>query len=301
MDSIKIRPGYACINLSNKERYRKFRLSSLENQDMQKIKEVIYHNIEAFNQIIKWNIEHNIYVYRVTSDIIPFYSHPDMIRLLGEHPILEKNWVIKDLLEIKENQKRYNLRLSMHPSQFTLLTSPKKDVTERSILDINRQTEFIKKVGGKNVIIHIGGAYGNKKEALKRFKEHVKYVDKDLLTIENDDKTYCSYEVVSLCDEVGLKWVYDYHHERCNKSIEEDIVKILKYKEPDKYHLSTGTPNIDSLSHADYILKENYVDFKRQLIDAGIMQADVVFEAKAKNLAIPAILKPLKDGIWQLK
>ena len=301
MGSLEVRPGYACINLSINKRYRTFRLKTVTDHDIQKIKEVIYHNIALFKEVIEWNIEHNIYVYRVTSDIIPFYSHPDMMALLSTYEILNCEWVIRELVEIAQYQRKYNLRISMHPSQFTLLTSPRKEVTERSIMDINRQTEFAKKVNGKNVIIHVGGAYGDKKSALKRFKENIKYVDKELLTIENDDKTYSSLEVVSLCDELGLKWVYDYHHERCNKSLEKDILDIIRYKEPDKYHLSTGTPNLDSLSHSDYITIGDWMSFQEQLSQTGVTNADVIFEAKMKNLAITAILQPIENGVWKAK
>lgn len=305
MDNIKIRPGYACINLSLKKRYRTFRLKTVEEGDIEKIREVIEHNIALFAEIIHFNIKNNIYVYRVTSDIIPFASKISMQRILKEHRMLASSKILNELDRIKGYQKKYNLRLSMHPSQFTVLTSNKEDVIKNSMEEIRWQTELMKQVGGQNIIIHVGGAYGDKEQALKRFKESINQykneIDFSLLTIENDDKVYSSKEVVSLCRELNLKWVYDFHHERCNPSKNIEIRKLLRGYPPDKYHLSSGMDGIYKPPHADFVTREDYLEFLKQIKSAGIGEGDVMFEAKQKNLAIPFILKPIEEGYWILK
>lgn len=304
MCSVKIRLGYACINLSLKKKFRTFRLKTLEERDIPKIKEIIHHNISLLGDIIQYNVKHNILVYRISSDIIPFGSHPLMTSLLKEEGILEEEKVQREFEYIRKQQEAYGMRLSMHPSQFTLLTSPKEDVTERAILDIQYQTHFIKNLGGSNVIIHVGGAYGNKEKAILRFRDRIsKYkedIDMNILTIENDDKTYTSQEVVEICTDLGLKWVYDFHHERCNPSNEKAIDLLRRYP-PDKYHLSSGINGVYKPPHAGFIEPDDYVFFIKQLAAAGIEQADVMLEAKQKNLAIFEICKPLANGYWELK
>ena len=296
----QIRVGYACINLSIKESFRNFRLSAVQKQDEEKITEVMWHNIRLLKKIIDYNIKHNIYVYRVSSDLIPFCTQP-YVKTLYEERVLQNHEMQQYLRDIHYLQEKYQLRLSIHPSQFNVLASPKKEVVNRSIAEINEQTRWSKLLGVSNVVLHIGGSYGNKEEALRRFKANVGYVDCKLISIENDDKTYNAQEVCSLCQDLKLKWVYDYHHCRCHPSPDCAIEELLEIYPPDKYHLSTGTPHYDSRPHAELISKGDYRGLIKLLEKSNILKADVIFEAKLKNKAITAILEPKEQGYWILK
>lgn len=295
-----IRVGYACINLSLKESFRNYRLKTVENKDEDKITEVIWHNIRLLRKIIEYNVKHNIYVYRITSDLIPFCTH-DYIKAIYKEKVLNNEEMNGHFTAIRALQEIHHLRLSIHPSQFNVLSSPKKDVVRRSIEEINAQTEWMKQLRGENVVIHIGGSYGDKKSALERFKVHLKYVDQNLISIENDDKTYNVEEVADLCQERYLKWVYDYHHDRCHPSIEKKAYELIRNYAPSKYHLSTGFPYCHSRPHADYIRPSDYKHFTMFLSECGIREADVIFEAKKKNKAIFHILEPCGRGYWKLE
>ncbi|WP_070000789.1 UV DNA damage repair endonuclease UvsE [Cellulosilyticum sp. I15G10I2] len=296
----QIRAGYACINLALNTSFRTYRLSTVQHKEKDKISQVIWHNIKLFREIVDYNIAHNIFVYRVSSDLIPFCTEP-YIKHLYEEIVLNNEEMCNHFKNIRFLREKYNLRLSIHPSQFNVLSSPKSDVVKRSVEEINTQTAWIKAVNGSNVVIHVGGGYGNKKEALKRFKQNLKAIDTSLISIENDDKTYTAYDVCAFCEPHRLKWVYDFHHDRCNPSTEMEISKLIKGYPPDKYHLSSGKPNFNSISHADYITKEDYSEFIKCIEASDISRADVVFEAKKKDLAIFNILKPLGGGCWALQ
>ena len=149
---VHIRAGYACINLALKESFRSFRLSAVEKQDEAKITEVIWHNIRLLKKIIEYNIKHNIYVYRISSDLIPFCTQP-YVKGLYTECVLQNTEMQKYFSEIRDLQEKHQLRLSIHPGQFNVLASPKKDVVERSIAEINEQTCVIKQLGGSNVEI----------------------------------------------------------------------------------------------------------------------------------------------------
>ena len=294
-----VRVGYACINLSFKESFRNYRLKTVENKEEDKITEVIWHNIRLLKKIIEYNIAHNIYVYRITSDLVPFCTQPYIEKLYKEK-VLNNEEMYGCFTDIKNMQESYGLRLSIHPSQFNVLSSPKEDVVSRSIQEINAQTEWIRHFNGENVVIHVGGSYGDKKQALERFKTNLKYVDQSLISIENDDKTYNVEEVAALCEERKLKWVYDYHHDRCYPSLEKETSQWVKSYPPSKYHLSTGAPYCHSRPHAEYIRPSDYKYFTRFLKECGIKEADVIFEAKKKNKAIFHILDPCGSGYWKL-
>ena len=126
-------------------------------------------------------------------------------------------------------------------------------------------------------------------------------MDQNLISIENDDKTYNVEEVVEVCQPRCIKWVYDYHHDRCHPSLEKEVWQLIKEYPPNKYHLSTGTPHSNSRPHADYITASDYENFTQFLMRCGIKQADVIFEAKKKNKAIFHILEPCGEGYWKLE
>ncbi|PHV70901.1 UV damage repair endonuclease UvsE [Sporanaerobium hydrogeniformans] len=298
--SVKVRPGYACINLSIGENFKSFRRATVEKKEVEKLTKVLHANIRLLRKIIEYNVAHQIYVYRLTSDLIPFCSHP-LIKALSEEVIFQNNEMLEHLGRIRALKSFYNLRLSIHPGQFNVLASPKKEVVERSIEEINAQTKWMKELEGDNVVLHVGGVYGNKKEALKRFEENLAYVDTELLSIENDDKCYSVEDIWPLCNKLGLKWVYDYHHDRCYPSQRREVSAFIKAYPPHKYHLSTGTPQPHQPSHADYISKEDYKAFTAFLETIGIREVDVIFEAKKKNLAITHLLKPIGGGYWVMK
>lgn len=305
MEICIVRIGYACINLSIGKKYRTFRLKAIEEQDIAKIKEVIQHNIILLGDIIYDNIKKNIYVYRITADIIPFMDKEELKSIIVEHHILSEPKIQNKFKRIREWQKKYNLRISMHTSHFTTLATPKEDILLKSIGELKVQSDFLHLVGGQNLVIHIGGAYGNKEETLKRFKETIiRYQDEldlELLTIENDDKTYTSEEVVKLCKALNLKWVYDFHHERCNPSQEKNIILLLKEYPPDKYHVSSGVLGDIKPPHADYILEKDISGLMQQLTLAHIKNADIIFEAKKKDLAIYEVMEPVDNGYWKIK
>lgn len=298
----KVRVGYACLNLSLQNSFRTFRLKAIEDKDEEKITKVIWHNMRLFKEIILDNIQNNIYVYRVSSDLIPFCTHPYMKALYKEK--VEQNDEMQSIYDLIDTlRKKYDLRISIHPSQFNVLSSPKEDVVKRSIEEVRTQSSWIKRVGGKNVVLHMGGIYGDKVAAVKRLEANLKYVDCSLLSMENDDKSYHVADVVALCEKHKLKWVYDFHHDRCypTQEGEEGVRALIKAYPPDKYHLSTGTPEVNLRPHADYISKEDYRAFVAFLESCQVDKADVIFEAKKKNLAIHEILTPLERGYWVLE
>ena len=300
MKTVKVRVGYACINLSLKTSFKSYRLASVEKREKEKILSIIKHNFLLLKAILDYNVKHNIYVYRMSSDLVPFCTHP-YVRELYINYICQDEEMMGTFQEISALCKQYCMRLSIHPGQYNVLSSPKIKVVKHSIEEINMQTEWVKMFNGQNVVIHVGGSYGDKAAAMERFKTNINYVDQNLISIENDDKIYNAEEVVNLCESKGLKWVYDYHHDRCHPSMMRDMKSLIEAYPPDKYHLSTGTPHNDSRSHADYISPQDYAHFTAFLESCHVKTADVIFEAKKKNKAIFHILCPCGEGYWCLE
>ena len=74
MSNIKL--GYACINI-DVGGFKSYKLADLTPYNKNKIKGVICHNLKTTVRNIKWNIENDVQLSRLTSELIPLESHSD--------------------------------------------------------------------------------------------------------------------------------------------------------------------------------------------------------------------------------
>ena len=93
---MRIRLGYVAIALnlekvtsSSTLTYSRY-LKLDENERLKKLKEVTYSNIEALEKILRYNIENNIHFYRMTSNLIPLATHPEV--MLELYKIFQKRF-----------------------------------------------------------------------------------------------------------------------------------------------------------------------------------------------------------------
>ncbi|WP_261178317.1 UV DNA damage repair endonuclease UvsE [Anaerobacillus sp. CMMVII] len=261
---------------------------------MAKVKELTLYNLESVKTILKWNKENNINFFRVSSDIVPF----------GSHEILDWDWWMdEDVLsltsEIKTFQRKHGMRLTVHPGQYTIINSPNEKVVENAFRDLEYHYKFINLMGGTDMVIHVGGVYGDKTEAKKRYIENYKKLSpeiRSILILENDDKSFHVKDVLEINEEIGVPVCFDIHHHRCNPYEEESlgglldrVIKTWENLRLPKMHISSGKNSKTDASHHDFILREDYDSFIELL---GERDADLMFEAKQKELAVLRI----RDG-----
>lgn len=281
-----MRFGYACINLSLEGSFTRCILAKVEEFGVPRVKQLALYNLRRTLDILKWNVKHNMYVYRATSELIPFASHD----ILADW----EWWNDEDLLvwfsQISEYVKENNIRISIHPGQYNILNSPVPEVVRRTVADLTYQSRLIRMLGGSDMILHVGGAYGNKRESADRFKENFIKLDKsvsDHIRLENDDKTFTASDVLNICEDLGVKFMYDFHHDSCNPSIGKDEIKerLLRTWGDDriKVHLSSGRRNNRDTAHADYINPDTWFAFN-EIFDGW--DIDVMLETKNKELSV---------------
>ena len=63
----------------------------MSDKRLDKLKSVALSNLEALQQILKYNIENEIHFYRVTSALIPLVTHPE-VGYWGHREILKKDF-----------------------------------------------------------------------------------------------------------------------------------------------------------------------------------------------------------------
>jgi UV DNA damage endonuclease len=281
-----MRLGYACICLSLSQKFTTTRLKTVEQYGIKEIKFRTLWNFERLLDVIKWNKSNNVKLYRLSSELVPFGSHPisDGWDWWEDPDILKISEKIKEIIETEK------MRITIHPGQFNIINSYDKLVRENTLRELLFQKRLLEHFSGTDMIIHVGGVYGNKKESLKHFIERYKELPEDLrklLRIENDDKSYNIGEVFEICEEVKGIPLFDYHHDICLPSIPiGEVKKGLKTFWQDKkikVHLSSGKDYKNDRKHSNLISRETWKEFNE---DMGELDLDVMLETKFKNLSI---------------
>lgn len=280
-----MRFGYACINLSLKGKFNTCRLDRATERGIPLLRGLAYNNFVRTYEILQWNIKYGIPVYRLTSDLIPF----------GSHPVAEGwDWWNDDFLtpvfeEIRKLVRENDLRVTIHPGQYNILNSHSSQVVANTIKDLTYQNRLLEALGGTDMILHIGGHYGHKDSSAQRFINEFRNLEpklQNVLRIENDDKTFTAADVMEIVDKAGALMMYDYHHDRCNPSVPNaEVREFLLNNWNDKrikVHISSGRRHPRDLAHADYITEETWLGFK-DMFDG--VDLDVMVEAKDKELA----------------
>lgn len=280
-----MRLGYACMNTELKTVFRTVRVATAEAEGTDRIKELTLKNFQTTLDIIQWNLAHDIYFYRASSSIVPLSTHPVNDWIWWEDPD-----VLALTEEIRSIVETHHMRISVHPGQYTVINSPKPEVVRKSIEDLEYHDKLIRLLSGSDIILHTGGAYGDKETAKKRFAEVYAELSPSIrkfLRLENDDKTYTVRDVLDVHHLCGVPICFDIHHHNCNNNGEPvDFAEILAtwkgYGTP-KVHISTGKEGFTDLRHHNLVSE---VDFQELLILLNGINVDVMFEAKLKEQSI---------------
>ena len=240
--------------------------------------------------------------FRVSSPLLPLYTHPEVGYRLEELPNGEE--ITETLSSVKALKEKYHIRLSFHPDQFTLLSSPRPEVTAASLKELDYQAMLAVLIGADVINIHGGGVYGDKSSTLLRLVEQVSALPEPIrsrLTLENDDHSYTIKDLFPVCEKLSIPLVYDVHHHRCNpdgltiNEATEACIQIWRQlgREP-HFHISSpkfgwqGKPK----PHSDFI---NIEDFPVEWMH---IDATIDVEAKAKELAVLTLRKELVLPRW---
>jgi len=284
--------GYACINVSlDKTTNKTFRLSSLTKE---KYLETVRYNLKSLEEVIKWNAEHEIFFFFIGSEIIPFASH-------NEFSFDWENDFKNEFTVLGKLGRKYNMRFSMHPGQYSVLNSPDEKVVENAVRDIEYHSEILELISPETgrIVLHVGGVYGDKTAAKKRFIENLSKLSKkaqSMLILENDDRSYNISDVLEICRKIKIPAVFDILHHDCNPA--EDDLKALLNKVVEtwgdsvpKFHISSRKGE-KGCPHTDYIEPQDFIRFKKLLDSVPIeKEYDIMIEAKMKDKAVLKIME----------
>lgn len=298
-----IRLGYVAISKSLDNVTTSHSLSYTDfvnrNENINKIYEQIEKNLQDLDKILNFNIKNNIHFYRLTSKLIPLATHKD-VKFDYIEKFRDKFKTLGKL--ISDN----SLRIDMHPDQFAVLNSTKKEVLENTFKILKHEYEILDLLGIKNkvIILHVGSNVFGKEASITRFINSFNKLPNYLKTsiaIENDDKIFNVLDVLSLCKKLNVPMVLDYHHHICNgkdniniKDYYKEIFKTWTNINP-KIHFSTPKNNTkkDIRSHHEYINTDDFINFIEEVKTCNC-DIDIMIEAKGKDEALFRLVRNLK-------
>lgn len=303
---MKISLGYVAIALnlpkvtaSSTVTYTNYEKQGNDEKKLNKLKVVTLSNVEDLYKILQYNVENKVHFYRITSQLVPLATHPQV-----------GNWDYrkifkKDFEKIGKFIKEHNMRVDTHPDQFNVVNSIKDEVVENTKKNLWFHVNLFEDLNyteGK-MVLHIGSSQGGKEEAAKRFIDNFRSFPKEIssrLILENDDKTFTAKEVLRICKEIQVPMVLDVHHHKCNndgESLESMIKEIFNTWDdqafPPKIHFSSPREGEFDRKHSDYINPYQFIEFIELCRPLNI-DFDVMLEAKQKDLALFNLIDDIK-------
>ncbi|MEM2002156.1 MAG: UV DNA damage repair endonuclease UvsE [Nitrososphaerota archaeon] len=294
---LRVGLGFFCSTSDNRlSTNHRIKLRSLSED---RLLEVFKRNLDDLMKLLDLSRRMGLTIFRLGSNFIPFASHTRFNR--GWFKAIERI-----LREAADRVRGYGIRITMHPGQYVVLNSPNENVIMRSLAELRYHFWVLDTLGLGDeslVVVHVGGVYGDKMRALKRFEETVennKWLTRRL-ALENDERHYTMSEVIEISESLGLPAVLDYYHHTLNPSkfSMDRLVSTWRNIVPET-HLSSAPQRAHRFGeHGDYV---EVRDFKNLIsLFLGERAIDIIVEAKKKEKAISRLLEELRgDEVMRL-
>jgi UV DNA damage endonuclease len=272
-------------------------ISCLSRLDaLAKLSRLCLANANSLRAALEFCAFNGIGCFRVNSQILPLKTHPTCGYEVADLP--DGGEIIRRFKQCGKFVKKHKLRTCFHPDQFVVLNSPRPDVVDNSVAELEYQAEVAGWIGADVINIHGGGAYGDKAKALANFASNLDRLSlrvRRRLTVENDDRLFTPADLFPICKATGIPLVYDVHHHRCHSdgmTVEQATRKALATwdREP-LFHLSSPLQGWDGPNperHHDFINVTDFPDCWRR------KRITVEVEAKAKELAVAKLRSELQ-------
>jgi UV DNA damage endonuclease len=242
-------------------------------------------NVQALYKILEWNVEHGIKVFRITSELFPWASEYK----------LESMPDYREIRTTLEACGKLPIRVSTHPGPFNKMAGSGPTL-ENTIKDLEIHSQLFDLMGlepshWNKINVHVGGAYGDKEETLKRFARNFTLLSENLqrrLTVENEDKQglYTVAELHTLYELTGIPIVFDYFHHRLHPGLQsEEEAFLTAYETWDLkpvFHYSSSRREYEDPTAK----REAHSDWVHEPINTYGKDVDIVLETKMKEQAL---------------
>ena len=124
-------------------------------------------SLDYLSDILDYLDSQDTRFYRMSSDLAPYATHPDMPRF---HTMVAESDA--ELAAIGRKARDLSIRLTFYPSQYILINTPDETVLQKSFNDLASQAEMLDRMGmdASGVLVtHVGGVNGDREAAKERW------------------------------------------------------------------------------------------------------------------------------------
>ena len=291
--------------------------------------DIMVHNIKSYYNLIEYvgGLDNGLRMVRLGSDVLPVYTEPTWSYFWRKDDV--RAYCEKHFGPVGDLARKLDVRLSMHPGQFTVLASDNPDIVERSIeefeyhVDVARWMGFGQQFQDFKINVHISGRQGP--AGIKHAVDtRLSSEARNTITIENDENKWGLEASLELVDTCAL--VLDIHHHWVREaeyilpsddrylriidswrgvrpvihysvSREDILIDHNPFTLPDMENLlEQGYKKQKLRAHSDFMWNWAVNDWALSFGDT----ADIMVESKAKNLASINLYKYYK-GEYNVK
>jgi UV DNA damage endonuclease len=281
-----MRIGYACVNTELPSAGRTVRLA---NATPERLREVIATNLEALERILRWNAVHGIQVFRLTSDLVPFASHP-VNELAWWDEFSDRFHALAEIVA------EGGMRVSTHPGQYTVLSSARPHVQAAAVAELEYHARMLESLGldaSHKIVLHVGSGSASA-DAADRFAGGVALLSpsaRSRLVLENDERWPLA-DALALARSCALPVVFDAFHHELAPSLEEEDVRGLVLLAArtwgaadgrQEVHFSTQAEGKRPGAHAESVDLDAFGRFSEAV---GDLPLDCILEVKDKERSV---------------
>ena len=180
----------------------------------QKLWDLMVGNIEATRKLVEkvGTLDESLRMVRLSSDILPVYTESTWSRYWRDPDV--RAYCERAFLQVGDLARQNNVRLSMHPGQFTVLASESDDIVNRSIEEFEYHADMVRWMGyGKSfqdfkINVHIAGRRGP--DGIRAAHKRLSVEARNCITIENEENAWGLDDCLTISDVVPI--VMDIHH-----------------------------------------------------------------------------------------
>lgn len=257
----------------------------LANATPERLLELTAANLDALEAILRWNREHAIDVFRLTSNLVPFASHP-VNRVAWWDALAARFADVGGLMR--------GMSLSTHPGQYTVLSSERPAVVDAAVAELDYHARLLEAFGldaSHKIVLHVGSGRADPRRAFDRFEAGFERLSPGAaarLVLENDERWPLDL-VLALAERLGLPVVLDVFHHQLAPSLPGLGTRELALRCAETWsardgrqevHFSTQQPGKRPGAHADTLDERAFASF---VGEAGDLALDCVLEVKDKE------------------
>jgi UV DNA damage endonuclease len=291
--------------------------------------DIMQHNIQSYYNLIKYvgGLPDELRMVRLGSDVLPVYTEPTWSYFWRQDDV--RRYCEREFDRVGSLARQLDVRLSMHPGQFTVLASDNPDIVDRSVEEFEYHVDCIRWMGyGRSFQdfkcnVHISGRQGP--AGIRSVLPRLSTEARNCITIENDENSWGLDASLELEGDLAL--VLDIHHhwvrtgeyiqptdDRYRRVIDSwrGVRPVIHYSYSRDEHLPNDFDHctmpvmIDLLeaghkkqklrAHSDYYPNPVVNEWALSFLET----ADIMAESKAKNLSSISLYNyAVKTGVVQ--